>query len=222
VTVVDADVTTSNLGLSLGMFQLPLGLQDVLRGDIDIEDSIYRHPFGLKVIPSSLSFKYIQSSLSLNRFKNLIKKLGGLVIIDSPPGIGKDVTSIMKASDEIIVVTNPQITAVTDSFKAVMLAKELGIDSVSIVVNRIRGKHEMTKQEIESMCEAPVIGEIPEDPWVDRSLFEKVPIIYNKPLSPAALAYTKIAHTLAGMEYKPPRFLRVKRLLGLSPTYPGL
>ena len=53
VVVVDADLSTSNLGLQLGFYQFPIGLQDVLEGNVPITNAIYTHPSGLKIIPAT-------------------------------------------------------------------------------------------------------------------------------------------------------------------------
>lgn len=213
VTVVDTDISTSNLGLSLGIYQLPFGLQDYLKGDISLEDSVYIHPTGLKVIPASLSLSFLKSRITSSGLKRMINGLDGHVIVDSPPGLSSDVISVLKSVNEIIVVTNPQITATTDALKLISVARECGTNVLGVVVNRCRGRHEMSTSEIEAMCEAPVIGKIPEDPAVDMSLYRGIPLVYNNPYSPAAISYNRIAHELAGMNYRPPKLIRIRRLL---------
>ena len=75
VTVLDGDMSNSNLGLQLGFFQFPIGLQDALKGGIGIHKAIYTHPSGLQVIPSSISMKFIKRSPNPNRLKRVIKDL---------------------------------------------------------------------------------------------------------------------------------------------------
>ncbi len=215
VTVVDADMETSNLGLQLGMYQFPSALQDVLSGDIDIEDAIYIHPSGLRVLPSYLSMNYIQT-YNQNRFKNTVQKLDDIVLIDSPPGIGRNVSQILKACEEVIVVTNPEIPAVTDAMKVIKLARKLGKRNISIVINRCTDSYELLPEEIESLCESKILGKIPEDRNVKKSVFRRTPIVGLDEYSPASLAFMKIAAELVGEEYKPPRFLRIRRLFRIA------
>ena len=219
ITVIDTDMANSNLGLSLGIYQLPIGIQDVLKGDISLEDSIYMHPTGLKVIPASLSMKFLNNKITTIGLKRMLSGIDGYVMFDSPPGVGDDVLSILKSVSDVIVITNPQITAAADSLKVIRVARDIGTNVFGIVVNRSRGKYEMSCQEIEGMCEAPVIGTVPEDPMVDRSLYEGVPLVYNRPFSPAAIAYKRIACGLVGMSYRPPRLMKIRNLFGSKPRH---
>jgi septum site-determining protein MinD len=210
VVVVDADLSTSNLGLQLGFYQFPLGLHDVLEGNVPITSAIYTHPSGLKVIPASISLNYLSKVPTPYRLKSLLNDLRGLILIDSPPGLRDDSMLVLKASDDILVLTNPEIPAVTDALKVIKVAREMGKEPMGIVLNRIRDKYELKPKEIESMCDVPVIGIIPEDKNVKRSLFEKAPVIKHKPFSPASLAFRKIAANIIGQEHIQPRFPRLR------------
>ncbi|MFH0961922.1 MAG: AAA family ATPase, partial [archaeon] len=51
VVVLDCNFTTSHLGLYLGLYQTPITLNTVLQGKAELEDAIYTHRSGMKVIP---------------------------------------------------------------------------------------------------------------------------------------------------------------------------
>ncbi len=216
ITVVDADLSTSNLGLQLGLYQFPVGLQDALNGRMDVNNTIYTHPSGLKIIPSSISLGYLSQSISPYRLKSLLSGLDGVVMIDSPPGLGKDVSLVLKACDDVIVITNPEITAVTDAFKVIEVSRELGNEPSGIVINRSRGKHELRPEEIEDMCGVKVVGIIPEDDMMRRSVFERVPLVKFRPYSHASIAFRKLAADMLGIDYKSPKMVRIKRILGVN------
>jgi septum site-determining protein MinD len=215
VVVVDADLSTSNLGLQLGLFQFPMGLQDALEGNIEIKDAVYTHQSGLKVIPASISLSYLNKNPSPYRLKSLLSDLNGVILIDSPPGLGKEVFLALKAATDVLVVTNPEIPAVTDALKVIKVSRELGKEPMGIVVNRAKDSYELRPEEIEAMCEAPVIGKIPEDKLVKKSLFNKTPIVFDSPHSHASLAFRKIAATLVGEDYKAPRTAFLRRMFNL-------
>jgi len=42
------------------------------------------------------------------------------------------------------------------------------------------------------MCEAPVIGMVPEDWTVNKSIFDKVPVVAQDPYSIASIEYKKL------------------------------
>ena len=54
------------------------------------------------------------------------------MIFDSAAGFGEEVMAVIEASEEIIVVTNPEMPAVTDALKAVKVAREKNKNSVTV------------------------------------------------------------------------------------------
>ncbi|MHA2065763.1 MAG: AAA family ATPase, partial [Candidatus Thorarchaeota archaeon] len=57
VLVVDANTTTPNLGMHLGLSFYPGSLQDVLNRSIRAKDAMYFHESGFRVIPSDISLE---------------------------------------------------------------------------------------------------------------------------------------------------------------------
>jgi septum site-determining protein MinD len=212
VIAVDADLSTSNLGLQLGFYQFPLGLQDALDGNIGILNAIYTHPSGLKVVPASVSLNYLTKNPTPYRLKSVLSDLSGIILIDSPPGLNEDALLVLKASDDIVIVTNPEIPSVTDALKIIKVAREMGKEPLGIVVNRVRDKFELTTAEIEEMCDLNVIGRIPDDKEIKRSMFEKMPIVSLKPHCRASVEFSRIAAALVGEEYSPPSMLGLRRI----------
>jgi MinD-like ATPase involved in chromosome partitioning or flagellar assembly len=53
VIVVDCNVTTSHLGLYLGMYYYPISLNKVLNGQVNIDNAIYDYSIiGMRIIPA--------------------------------------------------------------------------------------------------------------------------------------------------------------------------
>lgn len=213
VTVMDGDMSNSNLGLQLGFFQFPLGLQDALAGNISLDKAVYSHPSGLRVVPSSVSLAYIRKTPKTNRLKRLLDGMRGVVLVDCPPGIGQDVQGIIKSCDEVIVVTNPEIPAVTDALKIIQVSRELGKEPMGIALNRTGDRYELRPEEVGAMCGIRVLGSIPEDREIKRSIFNRNPVLYERPLSGSSVAFMEIAAAISGVEYRRPRMLRFKRIL---------
>src|SRR3989339_136057 len=74
VIVVDANLTTPNIGLYLGAPIVPINLNHVLQGKADIEEAIYEHESGTKIIPSSLSLRDLKK-IDTDFLKEAVKKL---------------------------------------------------------------------------------------------------------------------------------------------------
>ncbi|MEK6847363.1 MAG: cell division ATPase MinD [Nanoarchaeota archaeon] len=209
VIIIDANLTTPNVGLHLGAPIVPVNLNHVMQGKAKVTDAIYEHESGTKIIPSSLSIKELRK-INPEKLKEITKKLRGLadfVILDSAAGLGEEATKSMEAADELIIVTNPEITAVTDALKTVKLAQELGKSVKGVVVTRVSGdKNEMSISNVREMLDVPVLGVVPEDRNILASLRYKDAVIHIYPYSRSALAYKRIAAKMAGVSYKEPSF----------------
>lgn len=206
VVILDANLTTPNVGLHLGAPIVPVSLNHVLSGKAKVSDAVYEHESGTKIVPSSLSareLKKINHSKLKDVGKNL-KKMADYVIFDSAAGLGEEALASMEAADELIIVTNPEIPAVTDALKAAKAIEEMGKEVKGVIVTRVKNrKNEMPIENIEDMLELPILGVIPEDENVANSVVLKDALIYSHPKSKASRAYKKIAAKLIGKnDYK--------------------
>jgi len=214
VVVVDADTTAANIGLHLGFYTFPNNLQNVLNEDIDIGRATYMHHTGLKLIPSEINMNSIDANVS--KLRVALSGLEGIVIIDAPPGLDKDSRSVLNACDDIIIVTNPEIPTVANAVKVARMATDMKKNVLGVVVTRVKNAPwELKPEEIEMMCEAPVIGMVPEDWTVNKSIFDKVPVVAQDPYSVASIEYKKLAARLIGKTYEPPKYMKLKKMLGL-------
>ncbi|MCH7568368.1 MAG: cell division ATPase MinD [Nanoarchaeota archaeon] len=210
VIIVDANLTTPNIGLHLGAPIVPVNLNHVLLGKAKVIDAIYEHESGTKIIPSSLSVKELRrlNSTKLKEVGKKLRKMADYVIYDSAAGLGEEAISAMEAADELIVVTNPEIPAVTDALKTIKLAEELGKEVKGIIVARVKGtRNEMSVSNIRDMLELPILGVIPEDKHVQGALVRKDALLHVYPNSRAAIAYKKIAARIARVKYEEPSLL---------------
>jgi septum site-determining protein MinD len=206
VVAVDANLTTSNLALHLGMHLYPKTLHDVFEGRAGIGDVIYSHKTGFKVVPADISLRRQKNIKSHHYIDIFYKLLEGhdFILIDSPAGLGKDSISAIEAADELITITNPELPALTDALKLSMIAKRHSTYNLGVVVNRIkREAHEVPAEYIERMLGLPVIGKIPEDREVRKAIALKEPVVVYNPSSPAAQNIRALAANLIGEVYEP-------------------
>jgi len=204
VILVDANLTTPNVGIHLGV--LPsVSLHDVLQGDAYITEAIAIHPpTGLRVVPAGLSVQNITKA-NYNLLDDAIAELLGysdFVIVDSPAGLEEGSRRVIEACDEVIIVTNPRLPDVTDALRARKIAEYAASHVLGVVLNKYRGlKHELTPAEVEQMLEAPVIVQIPEDDKVYEAVGVKNPVVNYAPACPASNEWNRLAHLIAGLEY---------------------
>jgi len=217
VIIVDANLNTPNVGLHLGAPIVPVTLNHVLKGKADIEEAIYEHASGTKIVPSSLSVNEL-TKFNTKKLPEIAKKLGKMadyVIFDSAAGFGEEVIAVLEAAEEIIIVTNPEMPAVTDALKAVKVARGMKKEVNGVIVTRHKdAKYEMPLSSIKSMLESPIIGVIPEDNAVKEALNLRDAVVHTHPRSKVARKYIEIARKVNGeeIEEKPRRFLKFFRL----------
>lgn len=203
VVVVDANLNTPNLGLHLGAPIVPVTLNHVLKGKASIDEAIYEHSSGVKIVPSSLSVKELTkfNTKKLPEIARELKKQSDFVIFDSAAGFGEEVMAVLDASDELIIITNPEMPAVTDALKAVKVAKNMGKEVKGIIVTRHKNaKYEMPLTSIRSMLEAPIIGVIPEDKSVKEALTRRDAVFHTHPRSKVSKKYREIAQKISGQK----------------------
>ena len=201
VIVVDANLTTPNIGLHLGAPIVPVSLNHALSGKAKIEEAIYEHESGTKIIPSSLSIGELRR-LNHSKLKDIgkrLRKLADIVIYDSAAGLGEEAIAAIESADELIIVTNPEIPAVTDALKTAKLIEQLGKTVKGVIITRVRNsKTEMPISNIKEMLELPILGIVPEEKRVQSALVMKEALIHAYPRSRGAIAYKKIAAKLIG------------------------
>jgi len=213
--LVDGNLTTPNLSLHLGIPFYPYTIHEVLNGKAEIEDAIFYHKTGLKILPASISLSALKS-INLRRFGEIFRMLEGrteYVLVDSSPGLGKETQSVIEHSDEVLVVLNPELPAITDALKVIKLAESLGTEITGIVVNKVRNDpHELKLEEIEEILEYPLIGVVPEDKNVHLSILKKTPIVFCYPNSKASKKFKEIACKISGEKLKEKKSLLDKLL----------
>jgi septum site-determining protein MinD len=141
----------------------------------------------------------------LNEVGKSLRRLADFIIYDAAAGLGEEAVSSMEAADQLVIVTNPEIPAVTDALKTAKLAEEMGKEIMGVIVTRSRGlKSEMPLSNIKEMLDLPILGVVPEEHRMQEALAEKDALLHTHPRSKAAQAYKKIAAKIAGVTYKEP------------------
>jgi len=203
VIVVDANLTTPNIGLYLGVPVVPITLHDVIMNKQDINDSIYLHRSGTKVIPGSISLESF-GKIRPNVLKRKLKDINDdvdFIIIDCAAGFAEDTLAAFNASDDVLIITNPELPAVTDALKTIKVAEDLGKNVLGVVLTRKKGKIEMRPEAVERLLDKPIIGMIPEDIKIKEALIKQDAVINVYPRSASAIAYKRLAAGLMGEKF---------------------
>jgi septum site-determining protein MinD len=204
VLVVDANLSTPNVGIHMNSPEVPINLNHVLQKKAELHEAVYEHESGLKIMPSSLSIKELRKVKpeKLKHIKEDLRKLAEYIIVDTSAGLGTEAIAAIELADELIIVTNPELPAITDALKTVKIAEEMKIPITGIIMTRVRkNKSEMQPESVKEMLETPVLGMIPEHIDIQRALNLKGPAVHTLPKSKPARAYKEIAARILDVEY---------------------
>lgn len=206
VTIVDGNLSTPNIGLYLGVPVVPINLHHALRGENHITESVYLHPAGMKIVPAGISLDDLKRT-DPRKLPKIMAQLNGtsdFILIDGAAGLGSEALATIGSSEEIIVVTNPELPAITDALKTVKLCEELGRPVIGIVLTRTkRNNMDVSLKNIETILDKPVIGIIPDDKSIREALIRKDAVVYTHPNCKASIAYKRLAANIIGQKYEP-------------------
>jgi len=222
VAIIDCNISTSHLSLYMGMYQCPVTLNHVLRGEADIKEATYLHSSGVKVIPASLSLKDLNGadiSLLGSVLRNLVQHVD-IILLDAAPGFTRETWAVMQASDEVLFVTLPQVPATVDIIRCREMLQEVGAKrELGLVLNMVTKKnYELSTKDVEHMTDLPVIASIPQDTNILRSLGMKAPVVTYKRNAPASIEFIKLAASVAGYQPRKDVYSRLMRLFGSHDT----
>ena len=203
--IMDADIGMANMGLVLGLEEVPVTLHEVLAGKANIKDAIYAGPAGLKVIPSGISLQGFQQA-DPEKLKDTLTELVNLcdfLLIDAPAGISRDGVIPLAIADEVILVVNPELPSIVDALKTKILTEVVGGHVMGAILNRAGvEKTDFVSQKMEKVLGVKVIGTIPEDPNIRKAASFKTPVVIKYPDSGASIALKRIAASMAGIPFK--------------------
>jgi len=200
--ILDANFATPNLALHLGLTSPVATLNDFLRKKKPLQETIHLHYSGLSFLPASLSYQDFKKTPP-NKISEIFEHLEGfaeIVLVDCPAGLGYDLVQILKNTDEAIIVTNPHLSSLIDSLKAIELAQENNNALPGFVLNMThKGKNELRPQQIEETLNLPLIANIPYDKKIKKALYKQAPSLYLYPRAKSSKQYLKLAQHLINL-----------------------
>jgi len=198
VLVIDANLEGSNLAFHLGISTRDITtIHDVIRGRCKPEEAIYTHSSGMNLMLGSNKLEdMVLKERELTKIINSVKKDFDIIILDCSSGLSGSVKSAIKNSDEVLIITNPELPAIVDAHKIVQYCENNNKFIKGIVINK-KGKHsDMNIQDIESILNKPILGIIPDDDLIKKAMKERTPIVIYKPKRRSAKEFKNIAYTL--------------------------
>ncbi len=202
VLAVDADLTMANLSLVMGLDKAEMTIHDVLAGRGDITQAVYQTAYeNVYLIPGAVDWEHVIQAdpRGLPKVIKPLKSNFDFVLIDCPAGLQMDAMNAMISGDEVILVTNPEISCITDTMKVGVVLKKAGLTILGFILNRYgRSKNDIPPEVAEEVMEVPLLVVVPEDPKVREATLEGVPVVEYAPDSKGAKAFIELAKVVAG------------------------
>ena len=202
VLLVDGNLSTSHVGLYLGLYSTPITLNDALKNRVPVRKAIYQHSSGIDVLPASLRVKDLQNIVP-ERIGRKIEPVFDdydYVIVDGAPGFGREGLIAMDLCDETIFVTSPIVHSAADVAKCKKIAEKLDAKPIGLIVNMKRNKdYEINENDMRRLTELNVIGTIPFNDDIRKSIVSNKPVVCGDNFIVNS-AFKKIARTVTGEE----------------------
>ena len=209
VIAVDADMGLANLHLLLGL-QPRRTVMEVIEGGATIDDIAESGPIGVRLAGGG-SGRPEMADLHPSRLRRLVAAVDAVgeradvVLVDTGAGIGRSTTSFLYAIEEILVVTSPDLTAMTDGYAVIKnVVRNNRSARVFVVVNRAQSAVEGLEVfgRIDRVCQRFLerrlfyLGHVLNDPRVTTSVAARVPILLNQPAAPASACLRGVGRAL--------------------------
>ncbi len=217
VIILDADFGLANIEIMFGAVPKH-NLCDLIYEGKSIRDIITWGPMDVGFISGGSGIAGM-SNLSIDYLNYIIRNLVELdemadtIIVDTGAGISDAVLEFLVASGEILLVTTPEPTSITDSYS---LLKALNrhprysseTTQVKVIANKVFSVAEA--ESLYAKLEAVVgrylkipityLGMIPYDNQLTKAVMQQMPVSLDNPRSRSALAYEEIAAKLMNRE----------------------
>jgi flagellar biosynthesis protein FlhG len=206
VLLVDFDAGLANAHLLLGLAP-QYDLSHVLQGQVRAEDALVPGPAGLRLLSGGVG-RHILANPTRRELDRLFKALRpledhfDLIVIDHGAGVSSATVTHLAAANTLLLVTTHEVTALSDGYALYKRAHLANAElRVGLVVNRAPDETRALSawERFQSASQrflghAPeLVGCVPYDPAVLRSVELRVPVALLEPESPAARAIDGVA-----------------------------
>ena len=206
VVCIDSDIGLRNLDVVLGLEnRIVYDLVDVIEGRCRIRQAMIKDKRfeELYLIPAAQTReKNAVSPSDMIELCNEIKDDFDWIIIDSPAGIERGFKNAIAAANEVLIITNPDVSAVRDADRIIGIIESEEKGPARLIINRLNT--EMVKrgdmldsEDVLELLAIKLIGIVPEDENVIKSTNIGKPVVTDE-RSIAGKAFQNIARRLMG------------------------
>lgn len=208
VCLIDADIGLKNLDVVLGLEnRVVYTLLDVVNGKVNAQEALVRHKQMRNLYLLAASQVATKEMVSPEDMKNIVKSLYPVfdyILVDSPAGIERGFRNAVAAAETALIVTTPELPAISDADRVVGLLENFGFNdrSMKVILNRFKIKmvkagEMLTQQDVESTLALEIIGVVPDSEEVIIATNKGLPVVLNGDMS-VSKVFENIAKRLKG------------------------
>jgi len=209
VLVLDADLGLANIDVVFGLAPSH-NLNHFFAGDSDLQSILVEGPLGIKILPAGSGVQRFTRLDSQQKLR-LLDALDSMhndfdfVLIDTEAGISENVTYFNTAAQDILVVTTPEPTAITDAYALMkLLSNQYHEKHFNLIVNFIKNEEEALDVYRKLTMVAnryldisiDYMGSIPKDKQMVDAIRKQQVLVQLFPESKTSLAFEALAHNL--------------------------
>jgi len=212
VLIFDADLGMGNDDVLMGIYP-KYNIFDIVYTGLEIKDIIVEGTNGVSLIPAGSALSKVQE-LQEDEKKLFLEKLETLdeydyILMDTGAGVNKDILSFIAASEELIIVTTPEPTSLTDGYSLIKATDHYKLKTkAKIIVNKAFTKEEGQEtynkfhRAVSKFLKIDIeyLGCILEDKKLLQSVRQQKPFVVLYPNCDAAKNIEDIAIKLMGQE----------------------
>ncbi|MCB9915285.1 MAG: AAA family ATPase [Planctomycetes bacterium] len=206
VLLIDFDAGLANAHLLLGLAPR-YDIGDLIAGKVTADEALVDGPCGIQLLSGGVGRPALANP-TRRELDKLFKAMApledrfDLTIIDHGAGLGYGTVTQLAATSTLLLVTNPEVTALSDAYALYKQAHAVNPHiRVGLVVNRApdAGAAEAAWERFRSVAQrflmhAPeYIGWVPHDEAIYRSVQQRVPVCLASPDSGSAQAIRRVA-----------------------------
>jgi flagellar biosynthesis protein FlhG len=211
VMILDGDLGLANITVLLGR-NPEADLTDVIAGGKALHEILIEGPHGLRVIPAGAGVAEL-ANLAPGEQEALLTQLRRLeatvdfLLIDTGAGLGDTVLNLILASDEAVLVTVPEPTALADAYGLMKtIVQRTPVYPFHLLVNMVRDEaqarqvHDALSQIARRFLgyQPGYAGGICMDPWVAQGVVRQVPFTTLAPQSRATRGLEALVGRMLG------------------------
>ncbi len=206
ILMIDADIGLRNLDIVMGLEnRIVYDLVDIVEGRCKPRQAMIRHKMlpELYLIPAAQTRdKTAVSPADMIQLTDSLRDEFDFIMIDSPAGIERGFRNAVAPADEVLIVTNPEVSAVRDADRVIGLLETENKAPGKLILNRVnpemvRRGEMLSADDVTDLLAIQLIGIVPEDENVVPSTNSGIPVTLNEN-SRAGMAYRNIARRLMG------------------------